>query len=248
LRTLERQHDPEHVAPAVAAAKQFNGCVSLDLIFGVPGQTLEEWSEDLLLALALEPDHVSTYGLTFEKGTRLWKQQAHNLIHALDEDLELCMYQHAMEKLEAAGYEQYEISSFARPGKRCRHNQVYWANEPCLGFGVGAAAYVNGTRTLNVRNVEGYIRKLLSGESPAFQSETLGPEERARETLTLNLRRKEGVNRRRFREQTGFDLDVLAGEALRRHVAAGLMDDNDQSVRFTRAGKCVADSVIAELL
>jgi oxygen-independent coproporphyrinogen-3 oxidase len=248
LKTLERLHNPEHVAPAVAAAKEFNGCVSLDLIFGVPGQALEEWAQDLRQALVFNPDHISTYGLTFEKGTRLWKQQAHGFIHALDEDLELRMYQHAMETLEAAGYEQHEISSFARPGKRCRHNQVYWANEPCFGFGVGAAAYVGGTRTLNVRNVDGYIRKVLSGESPVFQSETLGPEERARETLTLNLRRKEGVNRERFREQTGFELDALAGDVIAGHVAAGLLEDDGESVHFTRAGRCVADSVIADLL
>jgi len=248
LRTLERRHDPEHVAPAVAAAKQFNGCVSIDLIFGVPGQTLDEWAEDLRQALALAPHQISTYGLTFEKGTRLWKQKEHGDVRPLAEDLELHMYQHAMETLEAAGYEQYEISSFAKPGQRCRHNQVYWANEPCFGFGVGAAAYVNGTRTLNVRNVEGYIRKVLAGESPVFQSETLGPEERARETLTLNLRRKEGVSRQRFREQTGFDVDALASEALRRHVAAGLLEDDGDSVRFTQAGRYVADSVIAELL
>jgi putative oxygen-independent coproporphyrinogen III oxidase len=248
LTTLERRHNPEHVAPAVTAAKRFNGCVSLDLIFGVPGQTFKDWAEDLRQALALEPDHISTYGLTFEKGTRLWKQQAHGDLQPLGEDLELRMYQHAMEALEAAGWEQYEISSFARPGKRCRHNQIYWSNESCFGFGVGAAAYVNGTRTLNVRNVEGYIRKVLSGESPVFQSETLGPEERARETLTLNLRRKEGVIRRRFREQTGFDVDALAGVIIARHVAAGLLEDDGECVRFTRAGRCLADTIIAELL
>ena len=90
---------------------------------------------------------------------------------------------------EAAGYRQYEISSFARPGGCCRHNQVYWANEAFFGFGVGAAAYVNGTRTLNVRNTQEYIRRLFAGESPVFQSETLAFEERARETLALNLRR-----------------------------------------------------------
>src|SRR5262249_54968301 len=118
LRVLERRHEPRHVAPAVEAARRHIGRISIDLIFGVPGQTLEQWSEDLRQALALEPEQVSTYGLTFEKGTRLWKQQQHGEIANIGEELELAMYRCAMETLEAAGYEHYEISSFARPGGR----------------------------------------------------------------------------------------------------------------------------------
>jgi oxygen-independent coproporphyrinogen-3 oxidase len=248
LRVLERQHEPRHVAPAVEAAKRFNGRVSIDLIFGVPGQTLAEWYADLRAAMQLEPDHISTYGLTFEKGTRLWKQQRAGDVKSLDEELELQMYRHAMELLEANGFEQYEISSFAKPGSRSVHNQVYWANEAFWGVGVGAAAYIGGTRTLNVRTTQDYIKRVLAGESPVFQSETLPPEERARETLALNLRRAEGVIRKRFREQTGFDVDALAGPALQRHVAAGLMIDDGASLCLTRDGRCVADSIVADVL
>ena len=158
------------------------------------------------------------------------------------------MYKCAMESLEAAGYQQYEISSFARSGGRCRHNEVYWANEAFLGVGVGAAAYVNGTRTLNVRSTQDYIRRLFAGETPVFQSETLAPEERARETLSVNLRRAGGVGRERFCEQTGLDLDDLAGAALARHVAAGRMVDDGAAVRLTRSGRCVADSIVTDLL
>jgi oxygen-independent coproporphyrinogen-3 oxidase len=248
LRVLERRHEPTQVAPAVEAAKRYIGRVSIDLIFGVPGQSLDQWADDLRRALALEPEHISTYGLTFEKGTRLWKMQQRGEVHAVAEETELAMYQLAMETLENAGFEQYEISSFARPGARCRHNEVYWANEAFFGFGVGAAAYVEGTRMLNVRNTQDYIRRVLAGESPAFQSETLAPEERARETLSLNLRRAEGVLRERFRVQTGFELDALAGSALARHLAAGLMIDDSDSVRLTRAGRCVADSIVIDIL
>lgn len=248
LRVLERQHQPRHVEPAVEAAKQFNGRVSIDLIFGVPGQSLAEWVSDLQQAIELQPEQISTYGLTFEKGTRLWKQQRAGEVQSLEEDLELQMYRHAMEWLETNGYEQYEISSFARPSCRCRHNQVYWANEAFWGFGVGAAAYVTGTRTLNVRNTQEYIKRLFAAESPAFQSETLPPEERARETLALNLRRAAGVIRTRFCEQTGFELDALAGAAIQRHVETGLLIDDGSDVRLTRAGRCVADSIVADLL
>jgi oxygen-independent coproporphyrinogen-3 oxidase len=248
LRTLERDHDPADVPRAVQHLRRHISQVSLDLIFGVPGQTLAEWDADLRQALALGPDHVSTYGLTYEKGTRLWKQRRRGAVRPLDEEAERALYLHAIDTLEAAGFEHYEISSFARPGRRCRHNQVYWANEPYFGFGMGAARYVGGRRELNTRDLQGYLRRVLAGEPAAFQSEVLEPEARAHETLALQLRRAEGVDRRAFRAQSGFDLDDLAGEALARHAALGLICDDGAGVRLTREGKCVADAVIGELL
>jgi oxygen-independent coproporphyrinogen-3 oxidase len=248
LRVLERNHDPGDVPRAVEVLKGRIAQVSLDLIFGVPGQTLAEWSADLRRALDLEPDHLSTYGLTFEKGTRLWKQVQRGEVRPLGEEAELAMYQHAMDTLEAAGFEHYEISNFARPGKRCRHNQVYWANEAYFGFGVGAARYVNGCREVNTRDLRGYLRRALSGEPTAFQSEILPPEERARETISLQLRRAEGVHRPSFRRQTGFDFDQLTGPVLERYVSLGLMQDDGVSVRLTHQGKCVADAIVREFL
>lgn len=248
LSILERDHRPADVARAVSIVREKIAQLSLDLIFGVPGQTLEEWKADLRAALALEPDHVSTYGLTYEKGTRLWKQRQRHEIQALGEEAELEMYVHALDTLEAAGFEQYEISSHARPGRRCRHNQVYWANEAYYGFGLGAARYIGGRRELNRRDIQGYIKRVLAGESPLLQSEVLSPEERARETLALQLRRAEGIHRHTFREQTGFDLDSLAGPTLKKHIDQGFLADDGASVRLTRRGKCVADSVIRNLL
>jgi len=248
LDVLERDHAPADVPLAVDRVRRRIARVSLDLIFGVPGQTLEEWQTDLDRALALGPEHLSTYGLTYEKGTRLWKQRQQGLVHALDEKTELELYAHGIDVLEAAGYEHYEISSFARPGGRCRHNQVYWANEAYFGFGMGAARYVAGRREINTRDLRGYIQRATAGEPTSFQSEALDPEERARETLALGLRRAEGIDRGRFRAQTGFELDILAGEAIDRHVELGLLEDDGKSVRLTRAGKYVADSVIERLL
>lgn len=248
LHMLERRHQPHHVAPCTEAVLKAGMRLSIDLIFGVPGQSLADWKDDLRRAIALQPEQISTYGLTYEKGTRLWKQRQKGGLIPLHEDLERAMYEAAMDDLEAAGYPQYEISSFAKPGGRCRHNQVYWANEAFWGFGMGAAAYVVGTRTLNVRQIDEYIRRLEANQSPVFQSETLPPEERARETLALNLRRVEGVDRIRFREQTGYDVDELAGAAISRHVAAGLLLDDGRWVKLTRTGRCVADSLITEML
>jgi oxygen-independent coproporphyrinogen-3 oxidase len=247
LRVLERDHRPADVPRAVADVRRRIAQVSVDLIFGVPGQTLGEWQEDMRRALELTPDHVSTYGLTFEKGTRLWKQMRQGQVRPLDEDAELAMYEHAMDALAAASYEHYEISNFARPGRRCRHNQVYWANEAHFGFGMGAARYMHGRRELNTRDLSTYLRRTLAGQSPTFQSETLGPEDRARETIGQNLRRREGVQRERFRQQTGFSLDELAGPTVRALIESGYLCDDELGVRLTRLGKCVADAVIEQL-
>jgi oxygen-independent coproporphyrinogen-3 oxidase len=248
LGVLDRAHGPGEVARASELVRRRIPQVSLDLIFGVPGQTEAQWREDLRQALALGPDHVSTYGLTYEKGTPLWKRRQRGLVRPLDEDAELALYATAIDALEAAGFEHYEISNFARPGCRSRHNQVYWANEAYFGFGMGAARYVLGRRELNTRDLRGYVRRVLAGEPATFQSEELGPAERAKETMALQLRRSEGIVRPAFRAQTGFDLDALAGEALARHAEQGLLDDDGVRVRLTRRGQYVADAVIEGLL
>ncbi len=142
LAVLDRRHAPDHIPRAVEAVRKHIPTVSFDLIFGAPGSTLAGWVADLDAALAFAPQHISTYGLTYEKGTPLWKRQSRGLVAAVSEDAELAMYEHAMDRLAAAGFEHYEISNFARPGFRCRHNERYWANEAYYGFGVGAARYV----------------------------------------------------------------------------------------------------------
>lgn len=248
LAALDRRHAPEHVARAVEAVRKHIPVISFDTIFGVPGSTLAGWTADLDAALAFEPHHVSTYGLTYEKGTPLWKRLHRGALERVSEDDELAMYEHAMDRLAAAGFEHYEISNFARPGFRCRHNERYWANEAYYGFGVGAAQYVNGVRSLNVRDTKLYIRKALAGEPVAFQSEELAPRARAFETMATQLRRADGIIRGRFREQTGFSLDELAPAAFKLFADTGITLDDGSSVRLTRRGKCVADAAVAELL
>jgi oxygen-independent coproporphyrinogen-3 oxidase len=248
LQVLERDHRPEEVARALDQVRQYVPRVSLDLIFGVPGQTLEQWQQDLETAVAFAPDHLASYGLTYEKGTPLWKQRQRGQVQSLDEDTELAMYTTAMDVLEGAGYEQYEISNFARPGGRCRHNQVYWANHAYFGFGMGAARYVDQVRSLNTRDLHTYLQRTLKGESAVYQSEKLEPLDSALETVAVQLRRKEGVNRSAFVEQTGFSLDALLKGRWEHLQELGLLEDDGNAVRLTRRGKCVADAVITELL
>jgi oxygen-independent coproporphyrinogen-3 oxidase len=132
--------------------------------------------------------------------------------------------------------------------RRCRHNLVYWANHAYYGFGTGAAAYVDGLRTLNTRELASYIQRCRDGRSPVTQSERLEPEERARETAMLQLRRREGIDRRSFLEQTGFELDALGAAPIRTFVKHGLLEDSGRSVRLTRAGMPVADGILRSLL
>jgi oxygen-independent coproporphyrinogen-3 oxidase len=222
--------------------------VSLDLIFGVPDQTTSEWRADLEQALALHPDHVSTYGLTYEKGTRLWKQRARGQLIPLDELAERAMYETAMDVLESAGLEHYEISNFARPGRRSRHNQVYWANEAYFGCGLGAARYVLGRREINTRDLHRYIARASRGESVTQHAEELPPDERARETMAVQLRRAEGIDRAAFGVQTGFDLDGVASAHLPGLIDLGLLRDDGARVYLSREGKFVADAIIERLL
>ncbi len=246
LRVLERDHQPADAIRAVELLHGHDIVVSLDLIFGVPGQSLEQWDRDLEIALALCPDGIATYGLTFEKGTRLWKQRRDGDLRNLDEDAELAMYERAMDRLEDAGFIHYELSNFAKPGKECRHNQTYWANDAHWGFGMGAAQYVRGERSINTRDLDTYIRRALGGEPTAYQRELLEPRERALETLGQNLRRRQGIERGRFSAQTGFPLDALGGAKVENLVELGLLSDDGENVSLTRRGKCVADSVVAE--
>jgi oxygen-independent coproporphyrinogen-3 oxidase len=248
LQALDRRHESTETARAVACVRRRIPSVSLDLIFGAPGQTLAAWRADLTAALSLTPDHVSTYGLTYEKGTPLWKQRQRGDVRPLDEAAELALYSAAIDALEAAEFEHYEISNFARPGRRCRHNEVYWANHAYYGFGMGAARYVAGRREINTRDLRTYIRKASAGEPATFQSEQLGPEERAKETMAVQLRRSEGIDRGAFRGQTGYELEAIAGAALAPLAEQGLLDDDGRGVRLTRRGKYVADGVIERLL
>lgn len=248
LKALDRLHAPADNGPAVARVKARIAHVSLDLIFGIPGQTPADWRADLAQALELEPDHLSCYGLTYEKGTPLWKAERAGRVTPVDEESERTMFLDAHDTLTRLGWDHYEISNYARPGRRCRHNETYWANQAYFGFGLGAARYVDGRRELNTRSFDEYLGRLANGTLPTIQSECLELVERARETLTVQLRRREGVDRKSFYDQTGCDLDRLAGPAINRHVARGLLADNGSAVALTREGLVVADAVLAELL
>lgn len=249
LAALERNHAPEEVGRALDLVRPRFPRWSFDLIFGAPGSTPALWADDLETALSLEPSHLSCYGLVYEKGTALWKQWQAGQVRAVDEEAERTMYAHTIDRLASAGLAQYEISNFARPGHECRHNLIYWANEPYFGVGLGAARYVGGVRSVNTRDLPAYLKRIEAGDSATGPTESLEPEARARETAVLLLRRTAlGIERDDFARRTGFSLDALAGDAVARFTRKGLLEDDGSRVRLTREGLFLADSVMCEFL
>lgn len=249
LGLLERDHLRADIERTWHLLRRYLDNVSLDLIFGAPGQTLQTWRETLQAAVALQPTHVSTYGLTYEKGTRFWTRRLKGELIPPGDDLEREMYAVSMETWEQAGMEQYEISSFAQPGFRCRHNQIYWTGQGYWGCGPGAARYVNGRRETNHRSVTTWIQRLKRGQSPVGDSEELSPEARARELIVLGLRRCEGIDPNEFEVQTGFALKSIEPKAWHRHLATGFLEEIPGGrIRLTREGRFVADSVIVDFL
>ena len=249
LRALDRRHAPEQVGQTVATCRHAGiSQVSLDLIFGIPGQTLRSWEESLTRTLELEPEHVSCYGLTYEAGTPLAGRLELGEVERVDEDVEADMYELILDRLPAAAWGHYEISNFARPGAECRHNLRYWHNEPYLGVGPSAAGFVDEVRYKNVADTAAYVAAIEAGRSAWCEEERLPAERRARETAMLELRLMEGIDRGRFAARYGQDPVEFFAEAVARNVANGLLAVDAQAVRLTRRGVLLANRVCADFL
>jgi oxygen-independent coproporphyrinogen-3 oxidase len=248
LARLERNHRAADVERCVHELRPHVSSLAIDLIFGAPREDLSSWQDDLSRAIALDPDHVSTYALTYERGTQFWARLRKGELTPVDEESERAMYETAIDTLTGAGWEHYEVSNFARPGHRCRHNEAYWLGREYYACGPGAARYVNGRREVNHRSTTTYLRRVLQGQSPVAESETLSAEDRAREHLVFALRRLEGVDSEVFLERTGFGLSELVGDVLPKFIAAGLLELDHGRLRLTRSGLMVSDSMWPEFL
>jgi putative oxygen-independent coproporphyrinogen III oxidase len=248
LKLLERDHRRPEILSAVERLRPRIPNIGLDLIFGIPGQSLALWIKTLDEALGLAPTHLSTYGLTFEKGTTFYSRLTKGSLRRCEEESEREMYALAMDRLPQAGFEQYELSNFARPGFRSRHNEIYWRGLPFFGFGPGAARYIAGRRELNHRSVTTWIKRIQTGQSPIADSEELSPEDRARERVMLGLRRAGGIGLSEFEQDTGFDFRALAPSALSKNLSHRFLEEADGSIRLTREGRFVADTVIVDFL
>lgn len=242
LATLDRTHDPARVPDAVGWAREAGLAVSLDLIYGTPGESLRDWARSLDAALDLGPDHVSAYALTVESGTRMGALVRRGALAPPDPDDQAAKYEMADDALSAAGYAWYEVSNWARtPADRCRHNLGYWRGHDWWGIGPGAHSHVGGVRWWNVTHPRPYAERLAAGRTPAAGREVLSAEDVALERILLGVRLAEGLD---------VGLDAAALRALPPLVADGLVDDGAAQagrVVLTRRGRLLADAVVRAL-
>jgi oxygen-independent coproporphyrinogen-3 oxidase len=249
LQTLGRFHNPADVSRAVDLSRDVGlRSVSVDLIYAVPGQSPADLDADLDAALALSPDHVSIYGLTFEPGTAFEAARHEGKLTPQGEDLQARHYSRLRERLRCAGFMHYEVSSFARPGHVSRHNRVYWRNGPYVGLGNGAASHLRGVRTTNLRDVAAYATALELGRRPVAEREALVGAAKVRETAFLALRTSEGIVPRRFLQDTGVDVEAFYGARLTHLLDVGLIVRAGERLRLSGRGLTLADAVARDLL
>ena len=248
LKTLERTHTGDQALQTVERCSNWFPNVSLDLIFGVPGQSAVSWQQSLDTATSLPVKHVSTYGLTFEKDTPFFRREQHGQLKRTPDELERTMYLDAITHLSACGLQHYEVSNFAQPCFECRHNMVYWKADEYFAFGPGAASYLNGVRRTNTRSVLRWLKAWQQGEAAVEDCEELSNEEKAREAIMLALRMRKGLNVPEFESRFGLIFAELAGDALQQHIDSGFLVRQSDFVSLTIEGLLIADTVISDFL
>lgn len=244
LAILDRTHNPASVATAVRWAKDAGLQTSVDLIYGTPTETLEEWRESITAAVELDSDHVSAYALIVEEGTALERRIRRGELEPIDDDVHADMYELADDLFTAAGFDWYEVSNWSRSAEtRSRHNLSYWQGTDWWGFGPGAHSHVNGTRWWNVKHPAAYAERISAGESPALEREVLDEEQRADEVVLLGVRVRDGI--------AIADLTESARTAVAGLIADGLVEGPSAiagRLVLTRRGRLLADYVVRSLL
>jgi len=243
LKVLERDHNPQELINSIERAITYIPRVSLDLIFAAPGETLQDWLSDLDQVLKLGLEHVSTYGLTFEKGSAFWGRLQRNDLKRASEDLELEMYTRAIDILTQGGLEHYEVSNFAKPGQACQHNQTYWNGDRWWAFGPSAASYLGKHRSVNHRGTLNYLRRVEAGETALIECEELSIDQQWRERFVFGMRQMQGVPWFQWRSSVPEDTRADIDAAMKDHFDRGWLEVNGEYVRLTRAGLVVSDGL-----
>jgi len=249
LWLLGRGHEAHEIAQAVSDLRKAGiENISLDLIYGIPTQTLDSWRRSLSEALALGVGHLSCYALSIEAGTAMEQLHQAGAIQPMEDEMQRECYRTAVEMTTRAGFEHYEISNFARPGRQCRHNLTYWRNESYLGIGPAAASYIEGVRRTNEPNVRRYVESLQWGRLPAASSERLTGRASMAETMMLGLRMLQGIDRQAFTGRFGIDPVAAFPRTLSRYRREGMIAVSRSHVRLTPQALFVADTILADLL
>jgi oxygen-independent coproporphyrinogen III oxidase len=249
LHTLGRIHSPEEIVQALnnARAAGFRS-INLDFMFGLPGQTMQHWKTTLDRALALHPEHLSLYSLIIEEGTAFYTWTKEGRIIPGDEDLCADMYEYADERLEAEGYENYEISNWALPGHQSRHNLTYWQNLPYMGMGAGAHSFFGGRRFSNVLDPQEYISLLKKQQRPEAEGEFIDRIQEMSETAFLGFRTAQGLHLPTFEERFAEPFTKFVGTRLHAVEEAGLLEREHEWIRLSKRGRLLGNEVFLRLL
>ena len=249
LKLLERVHSVDEVYLTVERARQakFEN-LSLDLMFGLPGQMTKRWLSNLNKAIALEPDHISAYNLTIEPDTVFYKQQSQGHLKMPPDDFQRELFEITIETLTGAGYEHYEISNYAQPGKQSRHNLNYWVDGEYLGLGAGASSFFNDDRFKNTNLPARYIAQINESRTAVESRETPDRRQRMGEAVMLGLRLRAGLSLSQFKKQFGISFQDAFVNTIEKLEETGLIKINEDNVALTDEGLFLADSVIVEFI
>ncbi len=249
LKKIGRTHSKEDIINTYQLARYagFNN-INIDLMFGLPGLSKREFEKTLHELIQLRPEHISLYSLTVEPDTPFHKLVKTGRIRLPSDDFSNALFMNAIDLFSEYDYEQYEISNFALPGKRCVHNETYWKNQPYLGIGAGATSYIGNKRYQNYQELSQYIYLLKHGILPIKYQEVLPFEEKVAETIILQLRMMEGLNKDKFKKQFKFPVEKLFYKPLQKLKEEGLLAENEASYFLTKKGILLANNVFIEFL
>ena len=248
LQLIGRRHTAQEAIEAVRRCQQHGFTnISIDLIYGLPGETLEQWKEDLLMAFSLKVQHISAYHLTYEQGTRLWQMLQRKEICEVDEDTSVELFRILCEEMQKAGYEHYEISNFALPNFRSRHNSAYWHEVPYLGCGPGAHSFDGDSREWNVSSLPKYIEALEQGQRN-YEQETLDKDTRYNEFIMTRLRTCEGFSLNDLQQRFGQAYHDYCLHLATPYMRQGLLLQKENTLRLSREGIFVSDDIISDLM
>lgn len=249
LKKLGRTHSNEHVFETIRQAKAVGfQNISIDLMYGLPGQTMEQWQHTLQQAFALNLPHYSAYSLLVEPKTIFYNEYAKGRLRLTTEDLEGDMYEVLMTEMEHAGLVQYEISNFSKPSFSSIHNTIYWDNDEYAGFGAGAHGYVNGVRYANHGPLKKYMDALQQGQLPIIEQHVVTVQERIEEQMFLGLRKVAGVTFTEFEKKYDQSLQQYYAKTIEKLCKDGLLEVDDIGIRLTREGRFIGNEVFQQFL
>lgn len=248
LRLLHRRHSSDEVKHAVKLLREAGiKNISIDLMFGFPDESLSQWKEDISAALALNVEHISAYSLMYEEDTPLWKMLDTGKVKEIDEELSLTMFKELVCQLTDAGYEHYEISNFARPGYRSRHNSSYWHQVPYIGLGAAAHSFDLNSRQWNVADLKLYIEEINNGIIP-MEREELDNDTTFNDIITTALRTSDGIDLNALETRLGKRYRNTLISAAGKHLEQGLLEIRHDRLRLTSEGIFISDMVMSDLM